>query len=95
MSTDIFKVTEHTAPAGHIREYPGSTARSQEEVLSLHVKQYTPLDQNHSIASDAITVIAAHACGYPKVSLTISNYSNGGMRALWPWISLNIGNRTD
>ncbi|KOC10056.1 hypothetical protein AFLA70_22g005341 [Aspergillus flavus AF70] len=66
MSTDIFKVTEHTAPASHIREYPGSTARSQEEVLSLHVKQYTPLDQDHITSSDAITVIAAHACGYPK-----------------------------
>ncbi|KAE8400208.1 Alpha/Beta hydrolase protein [Aspergillus pseudonomiae] len=66
MAVYIFKVTEHTAPAGHIREYPGSTARSQEEVLSLHVKQYTPLDQGHTIPTDAITVIATHACGYPK-----------------------------
>ncbi|KAB8228254.1 uncharacterized protein BDW43DRAFT_316106 [Aspergillus alliaceus] len=66
MSTDIFHVTEHTAPACHIREYPGSTVRSQEEALALHVKQYTPLEQADPIPVNAITIIAAHAYGFPK-----------------------------
>ncbi|KAE8352709.1 Alpha/beta hydrolase family-domain-containing protein [Aspergillus coremiiformis] len=66
MSAGTFKITEHTVPACHIREYPGSTAKSQEEALSLHVKQYTPLDQHGPVPSDAVTVIAAHACGFPK-----------------------------
>lgn len=67
MSETIFKVTEHTVPASHIREYPGSTSGSQEAVLNLHVKQYTPLDQIHSTSDDAITLIAAHGVGFPKV----------------------------
>ncbi|KAF5865871.1 hypothetical protein ETB97_001938 [Aspergillus alliaceus] len=66
MSTDIFHVTEHTAPACHIREYPGSTVRSQEEALALHVKQYTPLEQADPIPVSTITIIAAHAYGFPK-----------------------------
>ncbi|KAB8067224.1 Alpha/Beta hydrolase protein [Aspergillus leporis] len=66
MSIDIFRVTQHTLPACHVRDYPGSTAKAQEDVLTLHVKQYTPLDQGESVPSDAITLIAAHACGYPK-----------------------------
>ncbi|KAE8377720.1 Alpha/Beta hydrolase protein [Aspergillus bertholletiae] len=66
MSTNLFKVTEHIVSASHIREYPGSTVRNQEEILSLHVKQYTPRDQDQTTSFDAITVIAAHACGYPK-----------------------------
>lgn len=67
MSEAIFKVTEHTVPASHIREYPGSTSGSQEAVLNLHVKQYTPLDQTHSAPDDGITLIAAHGVGFPKV----------------------------
>ncbi|KAG6993744.1 abhydrolase domain-containing protein mpaH [Physcia stellaris] len=38
----MFSIKEHLVPTCHIREYPGTTAHSQEEVLRLHVKQYIP-----------------------------------------------------
>lgn len=60
-----FRVQEHTVPACHIREYPAATSHSQEEILHLHVKQYTPLDVTEP-ASDAVTLIGAHAIGFPK-----------------------------
>lgn len=41
MSSEKFTITEHVVPGCHIREYPGSTVQ-QEDVLGLHVKQYTP-----------------------------------------------------
>lgn len=68
MSTENFIITEHIVPGCHIREYPGSTVH-QEDVLELHVKQYTPKNQNLPIRSDAITLIAAHGAALPKVSL--------------------------
>lgn len=58
-------------PACHIREYAGSTANSQEEVLHLSVKQYKPKRAIPEAASkDAITFIAANGCGLPRVSKT-------------------------
>jgi len=62
-----FRVQEHTVPTCHIREYPAATAHSQEEVLHLHVKQYTPLDATE-FAPDAITLVGAHAVGCSKAS---------------------------
>ena len=61
-----FRTREHTLPACHIREYPASTAHSQEDILHLHVKQYTPLHAAEP-APGAVTVIGAHAVGFPKV----------------------------
>lgn len=68
MSTENLTITEHVVPGCHIREYPGSTV-NQEDVLELHVKQYTPKNQKLPIPSDAITLIAAHGVALPKVSL--------------------------
>lgn len=65
MSPSAFKVQEHTIPCQYIREYPGATLENQEDDLFLHVKQYTPLDQSNS-QPGAITIIAAHANGFPK-----------------------------
>ncbi len=65
MSTATFRVTEHTIPTSHIREYPRSTADDQEDVLSLAVKQYTP--KTSFRAQSEITVIGGHANGFPKV----------------------------
>lgn len=67
MSTENFSITEHVVPGCHIREYPGSTV-NQEDVLELHVKQYTPKNQRLPLPSDAITLIAAHGVALPKVS---------------------------
>jgi hypothetical protein len=94
MSIDIFRVTQHTLPACHVRDYPGSTAKAQEDVLTLHVKQYTPLDQGESVPSDAITLIAAHACGYPKVCIAPSDNRKRGNRALCPGQArISVGHR--
>ncbi|KAF2842281.1 alpha/beta-hydrolase [Patellaria atrata CBS 101060] len=65
MSSSLFRVKEHVIPCCHIREYPHATFDDQEEVLELAVKQYTPLD-NPSPEPGDVTIIAAHANGFPK-----------------------------
>jgi hypothetical protein len=66
MSTSLFHVHEHVIPCQHIRGYPHATLGSQEEVLHLAIKQYTPLDNQHPGPGD-ITIIGGHANGFPKV----------------------------
>ncbi|MCJ1360420.1 MAG: hypothetical protein MMC33_010425 [Icmadophila ericetorum] len=66
MSKAFFRVQERTCPVQHIREYPDATARNQNEVLHLSIKQYIPLDRAESPPSDALTIVAAHANGFPK-----------------------------
>jgi len=62
----LFKIQEHTLTTSHIREYPGSTAGSQDDELKLAVKQYTPLDNQDPQPGD-VTIIGGHANGFPKV----------------------------
>lgn len=66
MSTARFRVHEHTLPASHIRGYPRSTANSQEDVLQIAIKQYVPIQASDHCAP-GVTVIGAHANGFPKV----------------------------
>jgi len=66
MSSQYFKITEHTVDTQHIRQYPHATINGQEEVLKLAVKQYTPLDNPNPRPGD-VTILAAHANGFPKV----------------------------
>lgn len=63
----VFHIKEHTIGAAHIREYARATADSQDETLLLHVKQYTPKDNPKPQKGD-VTIIGAHANGFPKVS---------------------------
>jgi len=65
MSATLFKIVEHKVPTQHIREYPRATLHEQEDVLHLAVKQYIPLDNPTPQPGD-ITIIGAHACGFPK-----------------------------
>ncbi|MCJ1394724.1 hypothetical protein MMC18_007604 [Xylographa bjoerkii] len=65
MSSKFFHIQEHVIESQHIREYPGATRDSQEEVLKVHVKQYIPLDTS-TILPGAVTIIGAHANGFPK-----------------------------
>ncbi|XXG95957.1 hypothetical protein Hte_002233 [Hypoxylon texense] len=60
-----FHIKEHVVPSQHVREWPRATAASQEDILYLSVKQYTPVD-NPSPRPGDITVLAAHANGFPK-----------------------------
>lgn len=69
MSSKIFKIKPHVLPGQYIREYPAATLDNQEDVLQLHVNQYIPQDESSS-QPGAITIIAAHANGFPKASLS-------------------------
>ena len=61
-----FRIVNHVVESQHIREYPGATANEQEEPLNLAVKQYIPLDNPNPQPGD-VTILAAHANGFPKV----------------------------
>ena len=63
----IFDILEHEVEGQHIREYPRATAHSLEETLSVAVKQYIPKDNRDPQHGD-VTIIGAHANGFPKVS---------------------------
>ncbi|KAH8165148.1 hypothetical protein CIB48_g3080 [Xylaria polymorpha] len=65
MSSFPFHIKEHVVPGQHVREWARATANSQEDVLNLHVKQYTPKD-NPSPQPGDVTILAAHANGFPK-----------------------------
>lgn len=56
---------EHKVPAQHIREYAYATAESQEDILYICAKQYIPLDNPDPRPGD-VTILAAHANGFPK-----------------------------
>ena len=66
-----FDVKDHVIPGQYIREYPGAVLDDQEDILHLHVKQYIPKDQSRN-RRGAVTIIGAHANGFPKVSVAIS-----------------------
>lgn len=73
MSLLHFDVHEHSIPTTHIREYPRALASDdQEDVLHLAIKQYTP-KKSRVGDQQIVTIIAAHANGFPKVGL----YTNG------------------
>ncbi|KAF3062370.1 putative toxin biosynthesis protein [Daldinia childiae] len=60
-----FHITEHTIPSQHIREFPRATSNSQEDILYISIKQYTPIDNPAPQPGD-ITILGAHANGFPK-----------------------------
>ncbi|KAJ5603011.1 hypothetical protein N7537_005967 [Penicillium hordei] len=62
----MFTVTEHVIDAQYIREYPNATV-SQDSLLKLVVKKYTPIDNPNPQPGD-VTVIGAHGCGLLKAS---------------------------
>lgn len=66
MSSSPFRIVEHVIPCQHIREYPQATSNEQEDVLHLAVKQYIPLNNPNPQRGD-VTIIGAHANGFPKV----------------------------
>jgi len=68
LTMSLFSIQSHKVPTAYIREYPRATADSQEDELHLAVKQYTPLD-NKSPKDGDVTIIGAHANGFPKVGL--------------------------
>ncbi|KAB8218153.1 hypothetical protein BDV33DRAFT_232339 [Aspergillus novoparasiticus] len=81
MSSNNFRITEHIVPGCHIREYAGSTAGRQEDVLRLHVKQYTPRERPEPLTSEAVTIIAAHGELYEPL-IWVAEAVNMGMSAI-------------
>lgn len=72
MSTSLFHIHDHVLQGQHIRSYPNATLHEDEEVLKLAIKQYIPLDNPKPQRGD-ITIIGAHANGFPKVPTTYYN----------------------
>ncbi|KAJ4367426.1 hypothetical protein N0V83_007008 [Neocucurbitaria cava] len=90
MFSDLFQIDEHIIEASNIRGFARATATNQEEVLHLAVKQYTPRSNPNPKPGD-ITIIAAHANGFPKELyeplwdelLKISQQNGFGIRGIW------------
>ena len=70
-----FLVKDHILPGQHIREYPHATTHSQEDVLEVAIKQYTPKEVDPTNLNGAVTIITANGNGFPKVSPCLC-YSN-------------------
>lgn len=71
MSSEYYRIDEHIIDASHIRGFPRATSTTEEEVLQLAVKQYTPLENTKPKPGD-ITIVAAHANGFPKVDTILT-----------------------
>lgn len=67
-SLSRFRVVEHVAPAQHTRHWPRGAEVGYEDALKLAVKQYIP-EGNPNPRSGDVTIIAAHANGFPKVGV--------------------------
>ncbi|KAI6781013.1 Peroxisomal membrane protein-like protein [Emericellopsis cladophorae] len=63
--SSLFEIREHVLPTSHIREFARATSHTQTDTLVQHVKQYIPTD-NSSPQKGDITIIGAHANGFPK-----------------------------
>ncbi|KAJ5795361.1 hypothetical protein N7457_001960 [Penicillium paradoxum] len=63
-----FRVIKHEVRAQNVRERPGAVKFGHERELRLEVKQYIPRDNPFPTEGD-LTIIGAHANGFPKVEL--------------------------
>ncbi|KAI0864461.1 Alpha/beta hydrolase family-domain-containing protein [Xylaria cubensis] len=93
MSSYPFHIKEHVVPGQHIREFARATVNTQEDVLKIHVKQYTPKDNPTPQPGD-VTILAAHANGFPKElyealweDLHAQSKTAGGFRIRSIWIA--------
>ena len=66
MSSQYFRMQEHTIEASHIRSFPRALATHENDPLQLAIKRYTPLNNPNPQDGD-VTIIAAHANAFPKV----------------------------
>ena len=62
-----FRIIEHIAPCSHTREYPAATSNGDADKPKIAVKQYIPLSNPVPSPGD-VTIIGAHANGFPKVN---------------------------
>jgi hypothetical protein len=64
--SQFYRVVEHTVDCHHSREYVTATVHGDADKPRLAVKQYIPLDNPDPQPGD-VTIIGAHANGFPKV----------------------------
>ena len=86
MSSPSFRIIEHVIPCQYIREYPHAV-KSEDTALQLAIKEYQPLDPLAPLA-DSVTVIAAHANGFPKECYEplfddLLHAARGRVRSIW------------
>ena len=67
-TSSVYRVVKHTIDCHHTREYLAATANGDDDLPQLAVKQYIPRD-NPTPGPGDVTIIGAHANGFPKVSL--------------------------
>ena len=60
-----FNITQHIIPCQHIRQTLNATRDQKDVTLKLAIKQYVPKRKTER-ASDAVTIIGAHAIGFVK-----------------------------
>jgi hypothetical protein len=63
----FFRIVEHIVNGAHTREYATATVNGDADAgkIKLAVKQYIPLDNPNPQLGD-VTIIGAHANGFPK-----------------------------
>lgn len=61
-----FVIEEHIFEGQHLREYPRALATSQEDVVRLHARSYTPQEVANGTTRGDLTIIAFHANGFTK-----------------------------
>ena len=61
-----FRIIQHEVRAQNIRDRPGAVKLGHERDLRLAVKQYVP-HENPCPSDGDVTIIGAHANGFPKV----------------------------
>lgn len=63
-----FRVVQHIVNGCHTRDHIAATAHGDADTPKLSVKQYIPLDNTTQNPGD-VTIIGAHANGFPKGSI--------------------------
>ncbi|KAF2179125.1 alpha/beta-hydrolase [Zopfia rhizophila CBS 207.26] len=86
MASSSFDVKEHVIPCQHIRGYPHA-AKDPTAVLRLAIKEYAPKEIVDG-ATQAVTIIAAHANGIPKETYeplweALRIRLTGRLKAIW------------
>lgn len=72
-----FRIIQHEVRAQNIRDRPGAVKLGHERDLRLAVKQYVP-HENPCPSDGDVTIIGAHANGFPKVIFLLCQGNHPG-----------------
>jgi hypothetical protein len=74
-------MVQHIVNGCHTRDHIAATANGDDDTPKLSVKQYIPLDNPTPKPGD-LTIIGAHANGFPKVSVVVQ-YILASILTVW------------